>query len=209
MNAVACSSCPCSRASNGQRVRCPFVEQPQRAGSVAYVEGDRAERVWFVKIGTIVLTRWASDHTETPVAVRGPGTFLGLEAMITPTYRETARVTTAARLCVAERPAMSAWLGPASAPARVALEQTLRVRCADPVRAAAADGTALRRVARWILATEAACEVPRQFAAGFLGIAPETLSRALAQLARAGAIEVTRTTITPCDRGALQRAAGD
>ena len=50
--------------------------------------------------------------------------------------------------------------------------------------------------------------MPRHVVASLLGMVPETLSRALAQLARTGAIEVTRQAVRIRDSQALKEAAG-
>jgi CRP-like cAMP-binding protein len=90
------------------------------------------------------------------------------------------------------------------------LEQVLRAECSASPRAATTDGTAMERVARWILAESERGElsqVPRCFAAGLLGMAPETFSRALTQLAEAGAVEVTRRSLAVRDAELLRAAA--
>ena len=51
--------------------------------------------------------------------------------------------------------------------------------------------------------------IPRRVVAGLLGMQPETFSRALASLAAAGAVSVTRKSIRVADFDALVLAAGD
>ena len=80
--------------------------------------------------------------------------------------------------------------------------------CAAPPRAAAADGTSVQRVARWLLGREDDDHhVPRTVMASLLGMVPETLSRALARLGRDGAIHVDRKHVTIRDRDALAQHA--
>jgi CRP-like cAMP-binding protein len=65
------------------------------------------------------------------------------------------------------------------------------------------------RVAAWLLdaAPGEMGALPRHVVAELLGMQPETLSRALAALAEAGAIEVTRRRIDVRDHAALEDAA--
>lgn len=172
-----------------------------------YLEGDAVSSVWFVKRGTVVLSRTTSDGADHAHTVRAAGTFIGLEALIQGTYADTARTTAPTVLCGISRTGLDAWFGPRGTPARMALELTLAAGCAAPVRSAASDGTSIQRVARWILTSGDEQPVPRTVMASLLGMVPETLSRALAQLDADGAIAVTRRAVTVRDRAALEQRA--
>ena len=206
---ASCSTCPCGQAA-GVRFggRCPLVDRKRRTDETVYLEGDAVSSVWFVKRGTVVLSRAGEDGVDHPHAVRGPGTFIGLEALVQPTYADTARTTEPSVLCGISRGAVDTWFGPRGTPARMALEITLATGSAAPPRAAAADGTSVQRVARWLLARQDDDHhVPRAVMASLLGMVPETLSRALARLARAGAVEVDRKHVAIRDRAALDELA--
>jgi CRP-like cAMP-binding protein len=188
---------------------CPFTTETRRRGDAVCTAGEPAENVWLVQRGAVVLTR-PGDGGDQPRTVRRGGTFVGLEALVRPTYLESARATTSALLCRAPVDQVDRWLGPPGTPARVALEQTLRAACDDTPRAAAADGSAVVRVARWLLANAAAvagAEVPRRDVAGMLGIVPETMSRALHRLAATGAIAVSRRSVQIVDAASLRALA--
>jgi CRP-like cAMP-binding protein len=188
---------------------CPFEEAFVDRGAEVCVAGQPATHVWFVKRGALVLAR-GQPGADRVSAVRRSGSFVGLEALIGPTYVETARVTSPAILCGARLEVIDAWLGPPGAPARVALTQTLRAMYDVAPRAASPDGSAQQRVARWLLDEADRGRdpgVPRRYIADLLGIVPETLSRALARLAAAGAIAVTRRDVRIVDVEALRRAA--
>jgi len=206
---VSCDRCPVRAAARSLGGDCPFVDRPRQRGDHVCTEGEPASRVWFVKRGLVVLTR-AGAGPEHPRTVRRSGTFVGLEALVRRTYVESARVVTPAILCGAPVARIDEWLGPAGTPARMALEQTLRAVCDETPRAASADGSALERVARWLIHEAEGGEindVPRRYVAGLLGIVPETLSRCLARLAAAGSIAVTRRSVRIVDLAAL-RAVG-
>jgi CRP-like cAMP-binding protein len=200
----ATAHCPCTRSPHvGVRGRCPLDDVQHRKGDLLFSEGDPATTVWFVKRGCVLLTRAGTPH-----AVRRAGSFVGMEALVRDTYMHSARVTSAAILGRGSRELLDEWLANGDS-ARMVLEEVLRSECGDAPQAARADGSARERVARWILAEASqgsGSQVPRRFAAGLLGMKPETFSRALAQLAQTGAIEVTRRSVEVRDPDALLRS---
>jgi CRP/FNR family transcriptional regulator len=204
---TSCASCPVGRAAGvGTGGRCPFVNRSHAAGTRLYVEGEVARTVWFVKRGTVLLSRRGCDGDERPRAVRGVGNFIGLEAAVQPCYADSARTTEATVLCGIVKGDLDRWLGPRDAPARVALEQQLFSECRDTPRTTRAHGTARQRIARLLL-DDVAPHIERQDLAQLLGMVPETLSRALAALRDAGAIELTRRTIKVRSRQRLESLA--
>lgn len=208
-----CATCPAGRASGvGRGGRCPFVARLRPAGSYVYFQGEPADVVWFVKKGTVVLSRSPGDVAgeDSAHAVRRVGSFIGIEALVSPTYLDSARVTEDATLCGTSRENASLWLGPPETPARITLEQVLRASYAEAPRAAGADGSAVQRVARWVLEEARdgrAPSLPRHIVANLLGMVPETFSRALAQLSRRGAIDLTRKLIRVKDPDTLRDLA--
>lgn len=213
-NTDGCAGCPVGAASGaGKGQFCPFVDRSRNAGEVLYLEGEAADYVWFVKSGTVVLHRANDDnHGAGPArAVRFGGSFIGLEALVEDTYRDTARTTTDVVLCGATRDGMDAWLGPEGTPARTALELTLRAERDSPPRTSApSDGSALQRVARWLWTEgprESRLNLPRHIVADLLGMRPETLSRSLTRLVERGAIDSRRTELRILDNGLLESIA--
>lgn len=211
---VLCATCEVGVASAfGSGHFCPFVDRSRQSGELIYLEGEPANHVWFVKRGTIVLLRKGGENNaEGRVrAVRFPGSFIGLEALVTSRYIDSARATTNAVLCGTTREGVDVWLGAKGSPARTALELTLRAECVDLPRRAPPDGNAVERVAAWL------CEegprgvtlgLPRRIVADLLGMRPETLSRAMAILAERGAIEVSRTKLKIVNENKLAELAG-
>jgi CRP-like cAMP-binding protein len=211
---ASCSQCVIGQAAGvGHGQFCPFIDRARSASELIYLEGETASHVWFIKEGTVVLFRESGDQeSEGRVrAVRFPGTFVGLEALVSESYIDSARASTDVVLCGATREGIDAWLGPKGTPERTALEVTLRAMCNDQIRRAAPDGNAVKRVAAWLSdegPRSTTASLPRKLVADLLGMRPETLSRALAALAKQGAIESTRRTVRIIDQGLLMTLAG-
>jgi CRP/FNR family transcriptional regulator len=211
VSASPCESCACGHASTVVGRPCPFVLETCERGATLFREGDPADRVYVIRRGTVVLTRASGEAGARARAVRRTGAFVGLEALIAPRYLDSARASEPTAACRAPLAAVDDWLGAPGTPARLALEQLLRSEVDEPLHAASPDGTAIERVARWILDEAqggAPRALPRRDVAGLLGMVPETLSRALAALVRAGAITTNRRHLRVVDAQALRTAAG-
>jgi len=201
----SCASCAIGKACGvGHGPLCPFVTRHRRAGEHLQRQGEAATSVSFIKSGAVALLRELPGG-ETLRAVRGGGALIGLEILLGDRYLDSARALTDVTVCELSRAGLDAFLGQAAA-ARAVLEQAVR-GLVDAPRGAGPDGNATCRVARWILDGGAAATVPRQMAASLLGMVPETLSRALAELRRRGAIDASRRSIAIRDRDRLVAAA--
>ena len=201
---TSCSTCPCGKAAGVTfGGRCPLVDRRRARDELVCLEGEPVQSVWFVKRGTVLLSRCGPDGVDRPRAVRGPGSFIGLEALVRNTYSDSARTTEPSVLCGIPRADLDAWFGPAGTPVRMALERTLLSDTGEPPRATA--GTSTKRVARWLLVDAGGARVPRHVLASLLGMTPETLSRALARLRDEGAIELTRQHLSVRDPTRLEQ----
>jgi CRP-like cAMP-binding protein len=208
---LECSACEIGRASGlGRGQFCPFIERRLPAGTAVFSAGDAADHVWFVRAGTVVLSREVGRGETRARAIRFAGSLVGLEALVSPVYADTATAATEVSLCGATSVGVDLWLGARGTPARTALEITLRASGADRPRESPGDGSAVARLARWLLdegPRGVTLGVPRHVIADLLGMRAETLSRALGELARRGAIATTRTTLRIVDEERLADAA--
>ena len=211
-----CVTCPMGAAADvGRGGRCPLVERRRPAGAALYLAGEPIDRVYFVKRGSVLLSREAGEARGEgiPWAVRGPGALLGVEGLVHSTYLDSARCVTEAAVCAAPKAEIRAWIRACDAAPHAMLECVLRSQCTDAPRRAGSDGSAVSRVARWLLdgkngeGQRRSSSLPRRVVAGLLGMQPETLSRALATLAARGAVTVTRRRVDIVDRPKLEGIA--
>ncbi len=193
--------CPIGAASHvADGGRCPMVDRRRAAGSCLYVAGAPADTFFYVKHGVVALSRGArlAEGDGAPHAIRRAGSLLGLEVLVQDTYADSARAVTDAIVCAAGRPEILGWLE-LDGTARAVLDCHVRASVGDHAARATTDGSAPRRVARWLLGSTRQQTLPRAVLAGLLGMRPETLSRALAALVSAGCIVVTRSRIEIAD----------
>lgn len=207
---AACALCPIGMASHVEAGSvCPMVDRRRPAGSTLFVAGAPAEAVYYVKHGQIALSRGGTEALGegAPHALRRAGSLLGLEAIVRPTYLDSARAISDVTVCVTSRAQMLSWLGETGT-SRVVLDCLLETLAADNPSRATTDGSAPQRIARWLLDSTQQRRLPRSVLAGLLGMKPETLSRGLASLVRGGSISATRTRIDILDAALLESIAG-
>lgn len=178
-------------------------------GATLCLEGTLAQRIWYLVDGVVALVRAVGEHrgVGVPWTTRRGGSLVGDEALVQREYIDTAVALTPITVCSAEVDAFRRWTDEAGADAaRAVMELVIKTHCASTPRPSSAEGTAARRVARW-LADECrggvAPALPRSAIAGLLGMLPETFSRALAALRHAGAITVSRQQIRVADPARL------
>jgi CRP-like cAMP-binding protein len=206
---LACAFCPIGAVSHvSDGGHCPMVDRRRPAGTLLYLAGSPAEAVYHVKHGAVALSRGSSEkHGENaPHAVRRAGSLIGLEAIVQGTYLDSARAITDVTVCGTSRQQMLTWLNETGT-ARVVLDSLVATLASDPAGRATTDGNAPQRVARWLLDSTKQKRLPRSVLAGLLGMKPETLSRALAAIARKGSIHLTRTRIEVRDAAGLEAIA--
>lgn len=167
----------------------PLVERAVSPGEYVQRQGLPVRQLVAPKVGLLILRRRGPLAADRAAAVVGPGHTLGLRAVATPGVAAVdAAALTPARLCVRT---VEAPVGTALPPALVVAWDRLAETLADwatvgrlPVAVQRVEGT-LRLLARAQGSSRLA--LPERGVLGELsGCAPETVSRALAALERAG-----------------------
>lgn len=129
MKAIAsCHGCPIGAVSGvGQGQFCPLIDRTYAQGEILYRKGDPATYIWFVKSGEVVLDAGENGSEDTHSQHKGPGSFVGLEAMVRNTYEATAKLAQTTTLCGATRAGFAQWLGPQHARTCVILRDLLEL----------------------------------------------------------------------------------
>jgi len=203
----ACLTCPIGAAAGvGRGAACPMAARKRPAGSCIHVEGEPVESVFYIKHGVVTLAR-DRDGAAVPHGLRRARSLLGLEGLVESEYRDSAHALTDVTVCSAPLERLRTFAEKPQG-ARALLEATLSAGKSDTPLRATTDGNAKARAARWLLdAAEPVIKLRRVTLAGLIGMQPETLSRALAVLVRAGAITVGRGRIEIRDRNVLRSVA--
>ncbi len=190
---------------------CVFAPRKLSADAVLTPQDMVADEVSFVRQGVVALTVLTAEGTQAHVAVRGPRSMLGLEALnALPSPAEVTAVTDV-QLCVASADRVRAWLGPDTGARRMfelAVGELLEQRRDVDLRS----GPAEVRVARFLLLCAAhvgrgkRAPFSKARAASVVGLRPETMSRILARLAARGIVDRS-TAVRVLDVEALRAVA--
>ncbi len=201
----------CSDCELMMQGRCVFAPKKLAAEAVLTAQDMVAGEVTFVREGVVALTVLTPDGAEAHVAVRGPRSMLGLEALSgRPSPAEVTAVTDL-QLCAAPAERVRSWLGPESAARRMfelAVGELLEQRRDVDLRSGPADV----RVARFLLLCAEHVGRTRDApfskarAASVLGLRPETMSRVLKRLASRGIVDSSKN-VRVLDLEALRAVA--
>lgn len=207
---LRCQTCRLGAASAPSD--CPFFELRKPAGAVLVQQDERSPVVWYLRRGRVVLARLDESGTEQSCAVRGPDSLLAVEALTGQPVRHQISTLTEAVLCAIDADAFRVWVGDLCTPMGAVLSLVLREHAEHVSERQGLDGTAVRRVARYLLHREAqngdAVSMPNNVLSHVLGMRPETLSRALARLRDARVIAPGRA-VRVLDVESLRRLAGE
>lgn len=171
---------------------CPFVEHRYSAGTVLLHAGEVPAIVNYVRRGLVGLTtEWGSR--EVACAVRGPGTFVGLEVVGARLPEHRAIALTDVVVCRITGDRFGEWLGPTSCPLGVVARAAVREAAFRGSERHALEGSALQRVARFLLGARAAesgaeAHVANRVVAAVLRMRPETFSRVVTGLRKSGVL---------------------
>jgi len=190
---------------------------PVRAGvfprqTLLYREGQRADAVLAVREGTVKLVKHASDGEERIVRVLGRGAAIGLEALTHGVYWHTAEALSSVDLCRIPLAVFDA-LKPrhAGLSERMIHQWQGQLRCADHWLVELSTGPVHERVRRLLVflseidgSNGQRLQLPSTAdLAKVLGTTRESVSRAVAELKRSGALARVGPHTYDCDLGAL------
>jgi CRP-like cAMP-binding protein len=195
MESIACNACALGRACRGGH--CAFLRASFPAGHVFFRQGDPPQAAHFLKRGLVLLSRLDAEGTLARQTLRPAGSLLDVEISRGQPHRATATAAGDVEVCSLALSSFSAWLGPRISPSQALLDLALKEVRATDAEATRAKGPATSRVALFLLehggdAANRPLELQHQLIANLLGIRPETFSRSLAALRKAGAISGRR-----------------
>ncbi|WCJ48349.1 Crp/Fnr family transcriptional regulator [Levilactobacillus brevis] len=159
--------------------------------------GEVSQTLYIVNTGQVRLYHLAADGHEQVLRVLNPGDFVGETALFTDEIHASfAAATQTGELCTISRAALTA-LVKTLPPVALALLQALadRLKTAERQATLLAIPDALPRLAGYLQAISGrqaitlTLPMSKQDLAAYLGMTPESLSRKLRQLAKAGIIE--------------------
>jgi CRP-like cAMP-binding protein len=189
-----CETCAIGRASSEG---CPFHQLHWAAGTQLLRQGEVPACVWYVRRGLVLVSSVTRDGDETECGLRGPGALVGIEALAQRPTGYEAWALSELEACRVDSPSFRSWFGdvdtPAGVTALLALDESERRRQERVVLSGRAD----ERVARFLLEhhrqDQRVLPIEQKILARMLGMKPETMSRALSRLRRAGALAQGRT----------------
>ena len=171
--------------------------------------------VWYVRQGWVAVSSTEASGAELSCSVRGPGSMLGLEALVGATFPFELWTLSRVVLCKLPAEGFQTWLGWRNLRADTVLGcavEELAQRSTDRQEIC---GTATTRVARFLMRMSAGQQtaptrlpIPARVIARVLSMRAETLSRSLTQLRKAGAL-VSGRAIIIADRERLARFAAN
>lgn len=181
-----------------------------RPGQLIFMEGDPCRGIYCIQSGTVAVRKVGPSEADSVVGLHHAGETLGYDAFVTDRpFRSTAEATTETRICYIERSTLKAVIEAHPTIAHRFLEemvartddaQMMLVACRElPVRARLANSLLLLRN-RYASIDEEGClrfELPvsRGLLASLVGARPESLSRAIQALERAGVAEFRGRTV--------------
>ena len=193
---------------------CPFHEVKRSAGTILQLQGEIPGRIWYVREGQVALGTVSASGEEQSYAVRGPDSVVGIEGLLGSPTAFQAWALSDVVLCGLDAESFRAWLGELDSPIGAILKLTLQEATERASERHGLEGSAVQRVARFLLRSfrgesrDKPLGMSQQVLARTLGMRPETLSRALAELRRAEAIAPGRK-LRLLNVAELEAAAGE
>jgi CRP-like cAMP-binding protein len=208
---LRCQSC--TLVSPGAALACPFENRLAEAGTEVLKDGQGTRDIVFLRRGRVAISSRTAKGDPVPYAVRGAGSLLGLEGVLGAGVPYSVSALTDVALCAVGAPAFHDWIGSLASPLGAAFLHAVREASRRSSERQGVEGTALGRVARFLVqsseagGTDESDEIPLGVLAQVLRMRAETLSRALSRLRAMGALAPGRgTRISNLKR--LREAAG-
>ncbi len=205
-----CQTCKLGAASIPEE--CPFHETRRPPGTVLLAEGEKPDVVWYLRRGRVALGSVTESGADSSCAVRGPETLLGLEVLLGDPVPYQVWTLTDVVLCAIDAGQFRSWTGSLQTPMGAVLDLTLREAARRIADRQALEGTAVQRIARFLVASYDAgtpdepLDLQQRVIARVLSMRPETLSRAMAKLREENALGPGRN-VSIADIDALRRIA--
>lgn len=205
----------CGLASMARSGTCPFKDSRRPAGTSLLDAGTIPSEVLYIRRGQVALSTRTARGREVSCAVRWPGAMLGLEGVLGRPVPYEAHALTDVVLCSIEVPQFRAWLGPLDSSMGILFQHAVDESVRRENERTAVEGTAVKRVARFLVETvEQGSDherpaIPQAVLARVLGMRAETLSRALHALRETGVLAPGRKIHVIDLRGLRAAAAAD
>lgn len=189
---LSCTECRLGLASGA--AGCPFREVRRKPGSVLHRQGEMVRRIGYVRSGLVLLSSVSRSGEELWCKVRGREYLVGFESALGAPTQSSAVALSDLRLCALDLSQFRDWLGSLGSPLGAMLELSLRELSRAALDLQHSSGGAPLRLARLLLERYDAgsgpkpLEVPKVVLARMLGMRPETLSRAIAELSASGVL---------------------
>lgn len=208
---VDCADCPAVRRCWGEKLPpgCGILVQRQprlERGTTLFAQGERFVAIYLVVAGCLTLRETSPDGTERVVGFRVPGELVGLEGWSLGVHSFTATAATAMTVCRLKWPQRERAVASAALLERLLRKSTGQIdACARPwtglvaveqVAAFIEDFARRMRMSGERPDERLVLPMTRAEIGSYLGLAEETVVRALAQLRRSGRLDVKGRAVT-------------
>lgn len=172
----------------------PFQAATRSAGSVLSQHGSAIEHVQQVRSGRVKLSVADASGAERSYAMRGPGSFIGLEGLLGLPAQLDAHADVGCELAIAKVDTFERWLEDQRVPPLMLARHLIAEQVRVTAERVLSDGSSEARAARFALERRtnpylsAWLGAPRHEVAGLLAMRPETLSRAMRTLQDRGVL---------------------
>lgn len=189
---LACAECRLGLAS-GDRT-CPFRETRRTRGSVLHQQGEVVPTIGYLRSGLVLLSSVAQSGEELWCKIRGREYVIGFESALGQPAQSSAFALSNLLICTLDGAEFRSWLGSLTTPLGAMLSLALVELSRSGLDLKHFSGTASQRLGRFLQeridagAGPEPLDVPRVVLARMLGMRPETLSRAIGDLARGGVL---------------------